>query len=204
MKSITLLIIDESGSMAGMEGFVNETYLGIVNQIKTELAETPELEQFIEIWTFEGANIRQRIPLMQLSLDTVPYNLEFKPGYSTPLFDAMGISLTGMQERIKSIEILRDVHVNVSIITDGMENSSRKYSSAEVSKLIEALKECNWNFAYYGTDHDVLSVATSLKMDYSSTFEKSEQGFKENLRTINRVSSETRSSYLRKLKQMKS
>ena len=148
MKSITLLIIDESGSMAGMESFVNETQPGIVNQIKTELAETPELEQFIEIWTFEGTNIVQRIPLMQLSKDTVPNNLEFKPGYSTPLFDAMGISLTGMQERIKSIEILRDVHVNVSIITDGMENSSRKYSSAELSKLIEALKECNWNFAW--------------------------------------------------------
>jgi len=75
MNSITLLIIDESGSMAGMESYVNETYLGIVNQIKREISESPELIQFIEVWTFEGSNIQQRIPFMQLTESLVPDNL---------------------------------------------------------------------------------------------------------------------------------
>ncbi len=63
MKSITLLIIDESGSMGGMEDFVQETYHGIVKEMVTELDEMPDLQQFLEVWTFEGRNINQRIPL---------------------------------------------------------------------------------------------------------------------------------------------
>lgn len=200
MKSITLLIIDESGSMAGMEGFVNETYLGIVTQIKTELVSTPELEQFIEIWTFEGENFRQRVPFMQLSSSSIPSALEYKPGFSTPLFDAMGISLTAMNNRIKSVESLKESHVNVSIITDGMENSSRRYLGTDIAKMVESFKESNWNFAYYGTDHDVFSVATRLKMDYVQTFVKDEEGFMKNLNVLNERSYENRRAYIDKFK----
>lgn len=200
MKSITLLIIDESGSMAGMEGFVNETYLGIVNQIKTELIATPELEQFIEIWTFEGENFKQRVPFMQLSSSTIPSTLEYKPGFSTPLFDAMGISLTAMNDRIKSVESLKESHVNVSIITDGMENSSSRYLGTDIAKMVEALKESNWNFAYYGTNHDVFSIAKDLKMDYVKSFVKDEEGFMKNLNVLNERSHENRRAYMDKFK----
>ena len=200
MKSITLLIIDESGSMAGMEGYVNETYLGIVNQIKTELIATPELEQFLEIWTFEGDNFRQRVPFMQLSSGTIPSTLEYKPGFSTPLFDAMGISLTAMDARIKSVESLKDSHVNVSIITDGMENSSTRYSGRDIAKMVDSFKEKNWNFAYYGTNHDVFSVAKNLKMDFVQSFVKDEEGFMKNLSVLNERSHENRRAYMDKFK----
>jgi uncharacterized protein YegL len=200
MKSITLLIIDESGSMAGMEGYVNETYLGIVNQIKTELIATPELEQFLEIWTFEGDNFRQRVPFMQLSSGTIPSTLEYKPGFSTPLFDAMGISLTAMDARIKSVESLKESHVNVSIITDGMENSSTRYSGRDIAKMVDSFKESNWNFAYYGTNHDVFSIAKDLKMDYVKSFVKDEEGFMKNLNVINERSHENRRAYMDKFK----
>jgi uncharacterized protein YegL len=200
MKSITLLIIDESGSMAGMEGYVNETYLGIVNQIKTELIATPELEQFLEIWTFEGENIRQRVPFMQLSSGTIPSTLEYKPGFSTPLFDAMGISLTAMDARIKSVESLKESHVNVSIITDGMENSSTRYLGRDIAKMVDSFKEKNWNFAYYGTNHDVFSVAKNLKMDFVQSFVKDEEGFMKNLSVLNERSHENRRAYMDKFK----
>jgi uncharacterized protein YegL len=200
MKSITLLIIDESGSMAGMEGYVNETYLGIVNQIKTELIATPELEQFLEIWTFEGENIRQRVPFMQLSSGTIPSTLEYKPGFATPLFDAMGISLTAMDARIKTVESLKDSHVNVSIITDGMENSSTRYSGRDIAKMVDSFKEKNWNFAYYGTNHDVFSVAKNLKMDFVQSFVKDEEGFMKNLSVLNERSHENRRAYMDKFK----
>jgi len=200
MKSITLLIIDESGSMAGMEGYVNETYLGIVNQIKTELIATPELEQFLEIWTFEGDNFRQRVPFMQLSSSTIPSTLEYKPGFATPLFDAMGISLTAMDARIKSVESLKESHVNVSIITDGMENSSTRYSGRDIAKMVDSFKEKNWNFAYYGTNHDVFSVAKNLKMDFVQSFVKDEEGFMKNLSVLNERSHENRRAYMDKFK----
>jgi uncharacterized protein YegL len=200
MKSITLLIIDESGSMAGMEGYVNETYLGIVNQIKTELIATPELEQFLEIWTFEGDNFRQRVPFMQLSSSTIPSTLEYKPGFATPLFDAMGISLTAMDARIKTVESLKDSHVNVSIITDGMENSSTRYSGRDIAKMVDSFKEKNWNFAYYGTNHDVFSVAKNLKMDFVQSFVKDEEGFMKNLSVLNERSHENRRAYMDKFK----
>ena len=200
MNSITLLIIDESGSMAGMESYVNETYLGIVNQIKREISESPELIQFIEVWTFEGSNIQQRIPFMQLTESLVPDNLNYQPGMSTPLFDAVGISVSGMKSRLKSVESLREAQVNVSIITDGLENSSVEYTAYQLAKLIEELKQKEWNFSYYGTNHDVFTAAKEISIDDVKAFEKSAKGFRNNAKRMVAYSYANKMEYINKLK----
>ena len=179
MKSITLLIIDESGSMGGMEDFVQETYHGIVKEMVTELDEMPDLQQFLEVWTFEGRNINQRIPFMEISKDLVPTDLRYEPMGNTPLYDAMGRSLTGMKQRMKSISSLKDAQVNVCIITDGLENSSLEYDERRIQRLVSSLKEQDWDFSYYGTNHEVDYAADSLQVNHAVSFEKGKKGFKE-------------------------
>jgi hypothetical protein len=90
--------------------------------------------------------------------------------------------------------------VNVSIITDGMENSSTRYLGRDIAKMVDSFKECNWNFAYYGTNHDVFSIAKDLKMDYVKSFVKDEEGFMKNLNVINERSHENRRAYMNKFK----
>jgi len=67
-----------------------------------------------------------------------------------------------------------NVSVIVTIITDGLENSSSEYSLKAVQALIKHLKAEGWSFAYMGTDHDVDGVTVSLSITNVVKFEKTE------------------------------
>jgi hypothetical protein len=81
-----------------------------------------------------------------------------------------------------------------------MENSSTRYSGRDIAKMVDSFKEKNWNFAYYGTNHDVFSVAKNLKMDFVQSFVKDEEGFMKNLSVLNERSHENRRAYMDKFK----
>ena len=113
------------------------------------------------------------------------------PHGCTPLFDALGESLTTLYERIKDDENATGV---VTIITDGLENASRKWSGEAVRQLIERLKEEGWSFSYMGSCHDVLSVTMQLSIDHVMEFDHDEVGASN---TWHRDSSSKRAHYER-------
>lgn len=203
MKSITLLIIDESGSMHGMEGFVNETINGIIQQIKTELKDHPDLKQYLEIWTFEGRNVLQKLPFAQVSLNEIPENIGYRTGGATPLYDAMGRSLTGIKNRVEMIESFRESQVNVAVITDGLENSSREFSGIQIRSLVLELQERSWNIEYYGADHDVTAAAESMGIRDFHRFSKSKEGFSSMKSKINRKASMSKQEYMEMVRRKK-
>ena len=52
------------------------------------------------------------------------------------------------------------------ITTDGMENSSRKYGSEEVKKMIERQKkEHGWEFLFIGANIDAVETAAKFGID---------------------------------------
>ena len=79
----------------------------------------------------------------------------------------MGESLSKLHERIKDDENATGV---VTVITDGMENASRKWSGEALRKFIERLKEEGWTFSYMGSCHDVLEVTMQLSIDHVTEF----------------------------------
>ena len=50
-------------------------------------------------------------------------------------------------------------HTIFVITTDGMENSSREYSSGKVKKMIEKKKEDGWEFLFLGANIDAVETA---------------------------------------------
>ncbi len=197
MHSINLLIVDESGSMSGMEGFIKETYHGILTRIQKEIEETPILKQYIEVWTFEGRDISQRIGFTPVTENTSSSNFYYRPGGNTPLFDAMGTSLTHLKRRIMETEEFNDANVNVCILTDGYENSSREYSGAQISSLVHELKQKGWQFAYFGTDHDVEYVAQKLGINHRQSFSKDRSGFRSTSRDISEFTHKSKQDFLK-------
>ena len=93
----------------------------------------------------------------------------YVPGACTPLYDAVGRTLTKLEKELKDDE---NHSVIVTIITDGYENCSHEYNLAAVKSLIEHLKKGGWSFAYMGTDHDVEGVTVSLSITNVVKFEK--------------------------------
>jgi hypothetical protein len=91
--SITQLIIDESGSMNSAKNYVLDTYQSIVKAMLNERIEYPELQQYIDVWTFSNDTdqVKQVMPFQQIAwdIDDIP-TLSYQPNGGTPLYDAMG------------------------------------------------------------------------------------------------------------------
>jgi len=170
-----LIILDESGSMESIKEIIIQGFNEIVQTVKGIEKEFQEQEHFISLVTFNG--IGQKMlhfidPANKLEqIDESRY----KPNASTPLYDAMGFSISKLRQ---FLEKQTDYNVLVTILTDGEENASKEYSGNDIKKLIEELKLNRWTFTYIGADHDVEKIAFSLSITNTMTFQKNDADMK--------------------------
>ena len=137
--SINVIIMDRSGSMWDIQkpaimGF-NEV-LGGVKAAQTKYAETQE--QFITLVLFDSSSIDEVYWNADPSKAEHLTDKTYVPGACTPLYDAMGRTLTRLEKELKGDE---NHSVIVTVITDGYENDSHEYNLAAVKALVEHLKD---------------------------------------------------------------
>ena len=171
-KVYNVIIMDRSGSMweipkPAIMGY-NEV-LGGVKAAATKFAETQE--QYMTLVLFDSSSIDEIYWNANQADAAILTEETYVPGACTPLYDAVGRTLTKLEKELKG----DDNHsVVVTIITDGYENDSHEYNLTGVKSLIEHLKKEGWSFAYMGTDHDVEGVTVSLSITNVVKFEKTE------------------------------
>lgn len=171
-----LIIVDESGSMsqlreATMSG-VNET-ISSIRCAQEEFADTQE--HFLTLVTFDSGGNR---PDVRTLIDCQPigevkdFN-DYMPSGCTPLYDAMGQSLSTLHARIKDDD---DATAVVTVLTDGLENSSHEWNAHRLRQLIEQLKEQGWSFSYMGSAHNVKEVTDLLAIENVVEFSHDQLG----------------------------
>ena len=167
-----LIILDESGSMSVVRGATisgcNETLAGIRNIQK----EQPGIRQFVSVFCFDTARSRyifHDTPIEQVRDMTMD---DYCPNACTPLYDAVGDTVWQLFRKIDQ----QEAKGNVTIITDGYENASRKWTLPLVKDLIAMLKKKGWVFTFIGANIDVKNVASSLGIDSFMKFEQTEAG----------------------------
>lgn len=169
-----VIILDRSGSMdsirkAAVDGF-NETLAGI-KKAQADFADTQD--HFVSLVTFCSCSTEKVFDKTPVN-EAHPLKLDdYQPCCCTPLFDAMGFTLTSMRKHVKGIE---DALVVVTIITDGLENASKEYSGKAIRNLVEQLKGEGWTFTYMGANQDAVEVAISLSIRNARNFDFSEAG----------------------------
>ncbi len=160
-----LIIVDESGSMSLLRestlSGINET-ISTIHSAQEEFAATQK--HTLTLVTFDSGSNR---PDVRTMIDNQPISevKEFKdymPNGCTPLYDAMGQSLTHLHDRIKDD---KDATAVVTVLTDGLENASREWDAAGLRRLIEQLKSEGWSFAYMGSAHNVKEVTDLLSIE---------------------------------------
>lgn len=168
-----LIILDESGSMRS----IYEQALSGINETLATIRSNQELfplhRNYVSIVTFEGDTSgvklrRDRIPVGSIKNLT---RKDYVPGGCTPLYDAIGMSVTRLAESIMPSD-----RVLVTIITDGEENSSSRYSGTAVKELISRQREKGWTFAYIGANQDAVEVARDLNIDNALNFDATPEG----------------------------
>lgn len=160
-----LIIVDESGSMGHLTQVtidgVNET-INSIRGAQRQFKATQE--HFLTLVTFDsnGSNRPVRTLINRAPIAQVNDFTNYSPYGSTPLYDAMGQSITALHNHIKDDE---DATAVVTVLTDGYENSSTEWNGPALKALIEQLTRQGWSFSYMGSAHDVKQVSLNLSIN---------------------------------------
>lgn len=176
-RVLNLIILDESGSMSGLEKVsvdgVNET----IQTIKSSFEKSPEQKQLLTFVTFSNrgdSDYRTQCNLLPISKVEEFNYANYFPNGGTPLYDTMGKALTDLEKEATDSDI-----VLVTIITDGYENSSREYNQESIKALITRLDEKNWVFTYIGANQDAVLEAGRIGIHNAMNYDADERGVRE-------------------------
>lgn len=149
-----VFIIDRSGSMRGLE----QDTIGGFNSVIAKQKKNPG-DCYVSTVLFDHLSevVHDRVRLEDVRDMTED---DYFVRGSTALIDAIGSSVHHISN-IHKYARPEDVPENTLfvIITDGMENSSTKYTSDEVKRLIEEKKKAGWEFIFIGANIDAVETA---------------------------------------------
>ncbi len=167
-KRHIILVIDRSGSikdiLSDMQGGYDQF---IAEQLDVKLTTTASLYQF----DTEHDRLFSFAPLADLK------SYRIVPRGGTALLDAVGTAVVKEGEKLAALpEDQRPGTVVVLIATDGLENSSKEYTKAQVAALLtEQQEKYGWVIVYNGANQDsfaeagAIGVAAASTMDYNAT-----------------------------------
>lgn len=166
MKTKIVFLLDESGSMNSIK---DQTVSGFNEYVDTVKKET---EVTMTLTKFNSAGVK--VEYVNKPIKDVPHLTDstFKPDALTPLYDALGKTISQLDEDLEKEK--EEYRVLFIVMTDGEENQSREYDKDKIVKLITK-KEDDWTFVYLGADQDAWLEASKFgissagsTMSYSS------------------------------------
>ncbi|WP_423919582.1 vWA domain-containing protein [Candidatus Poriferisodalis sp.] len=181
------MLLDRSGSMTGLEIAVVK---GVNRFIAEQAAESGKCRLTIAQFDSEGP--------FEVLVDAVSVHKarplafeQYQPRAATPLFDAIG-SLIGRADRRAKLRHKagkKPEDQTVVIVTDGFENASTDFTSADIHRLISSRREQGWAFVFMGANQDSYSESHRLGVDPRSVqnYEASDEGVDEAFGSLSRA-----------------
>ena len=167
MKNKTTLyhfIVDQSGSMAGLE---EQTIAGFNAQLKTIQDLKMELpdQSFLCSLTFFNGIVQDRILFQEVNALQPLSRDNYFPSSNTALLDAIGKSIYSIKHKFAD-ELQEDkISIVLVIITDGHENASRLYTYHDIAHMIKELDVTGkWTFSFLGADFDAIHTSHMLNI----------------------------------------
>lgn len=159
-KNLTELvfILDRSGSMADL---VSDTVGGFNSLIRKQRNEEGECVVSTVLFDTDREVIHDRAPLADIAELT---ERDYVPRGCTALIDAIGSAIKhiGNVHKYAREEDVPE-HTLFVIITDGLENASRYYTSNKVKEMIERQKsKYGWEFLFIGANIDAVETADEI------------------------------------------
>ena len=156
-----VFILDRSGSMSGLE---SDTVGGFNTMIEKQKKQNAPCYVSTVLFNHTSEVLYDRVKLGEVQKMTED---DFFVGGSTALMDAIGGAIHHIGNIHKYIRP-EDVPANTMfvIMTDGMENASRNYSSDRVKQMIERQKKrYGWEFLFIGANIDAVETAACYGID---------------------------------------
>ena len=169
-----VFIIDKSGSMCGME---EDTIGGFNSMIERQKKLDGKVYVSTVLFSNNSQVLHDRVGIEKIEPMT---EMQYNVGGSTALFDAIGSAIKHIGN-VHKYAREEDVpqHTMFIITTDGMENASHTYSSAEVKKMISRQEEkYGWEFLFVAANIDALETARNIgiRKERAANYEYSKKG----------------------------
>ena len=159
-----IIVLDASGSMSSIQDDIK----GSFNEFLKKQREEPGKTVF-DLFQF---NDEVKRPVKSADLAQFRDDLMAKYDCSgcTALNDAVCIAIDTVGREFADMEEAeRPEHVLCVIITDGMENASREYTSKDVKDRIEHQKTAyKWDFQFLAANQDAFATGESIGLDRDS------------------------------------
>ena len=164
MKTEIAFILDRSGSMesmthAAISGF-NEFLSAQKSTVDDSGQPIPATFTLI-LFDHEYLPVHSRVPIQNAE----PLTAEaYQPRGSTALLDAIGRTIDFIGSELAATPAAeRPSKVIIAILTDGEENSSHKFSRAEINQRItHQTEKYQWEFLFLGANQDAIASAARM------------------------------------------
>ena len=160
------IVLDASGSMGSIESDIKGSFNTFLAQQKESEGKT----------MFDLFQFSDEVTHLVKSADLSQYSGNLMDQYScsgcTALYDAVCIAIDSMGKTFAAMpEEERPEKVIFTIVTDGHENASRKFSLKDVKERIDRqTKEYSWEFVYLAANQDEFEasrISRSMGVDFS-------------------------------------
>ena len=179
-----VFILDRSGSMNGLE---SDTIGGFNGMLTKQKAEGEKVNVTTVLFDDEVEVIHDRFPIDIIEPLT---DKEYYVRGCTALLDAVGESIKKIENVQKHLpEAHKAGKVIFVITTDGLENSSVEYTHNDIKRMIEAKKECGWEFLFLGANIDAGKEAEKIGIarERAVTYENDHKGVAINYETVGKA-----------------
>lgn len=173
------LVIDKSGSMAGLE---SDTIGGFNAMIEKEKKLDATVNVTAVLFNDQADLLYDRKDIRAIRPMTEE---DYTAGGTTALLDAVGNTILKVSQ-IPNIS-RRDTKVIFVIITDGLENASKEFTKAKIKQMISDRQEKDgWDFIYLGANIDAEEEAEAIGVDrdLAVTYKNTPDGVRANYEAI--------------------
>ena len=176
-----VFILDRSGSMSGLE---SDTIGGFNGMIAQHKGDGGDVLVSTVLFDHENEVIHDRVRIAEVPTLT---DKEYYTRGCTALLDAMGDGI----RHIKNVHKYarpedRPARTMFIITTDGMENSSTRYTADQVRAMVKQQEEAGWTFVFLGANIDAVEVAGGLgiRPEFAAEFACDAAGVRENFASL--------------------
>lgn len=179
-----VVIIDESGSMCCLKDAVMQGFNDTLTTIRENHKKFGDNQtHFLSLVLFNSDHYNLIYDKATLDRVRRMHHRDYNPTGGTPLYDAIGKTVSEMRDYVASRE---NAAVMVTIITDGMENSSTKYHRDDINHLISELKEEGWQFTLIGAGVDAEQIGSQISISNTLTVGHSEAEYRRSMEADSR------------------
>lgn len=160
MTTYITFVMDETGSMDSLKEEAISGFNKYIDDLKKDLKGRTSFSLML----FDSTKMRWHV--LDKSIKDVSHLNEdtYRPGAMTPLWDAVAEAILETENRVKN---KKNPKVVITILTDGYENASRKYTTETVKAMIES--HSDWAINFLGANVDAWVVAGAIGIDVGSS-----------------------------------